>query len=87
MPNYKMTRLICFPRRRYYSYPGIVGISQRLHLARTPKLFANLNQRFKFTRKNIVYLSECQRLDSLKLKLMKAFKPFMYSVFPSELPS
>jgi len=29
--------LIGFPRRRYYSCPGIVGISQRLHKGMHPK--------------------------------------------------
>jgi len=30
-------KLIGFPRRRYYSCPGIVGISQRLHKGMHPK--------------------------------------------------
>lgn len=82
-----LLRSNCFPCRRYYSYPGNVGISQRLHLARTPKLFANLIQRIKLTRKNIFYFPECQRLDNLKLKLINAFNPFIYSILPNELPS
>jgi len=65
--------LIGFPRRRYYSCPGIVGISQRLH--KGTKLCANLIQRIKLTNKkmNSLLINDMPTIRQFHIKINECF--------------